>query len=117
MDPIGLALENFSPVGRWRTVDAGSKIDASSTMYDGTALKGPQGVSDAVLGHPEAFIRNFAEKLFAYGLGRVLDYRDMPTVRSISRTAAESDNKFSSFVLAIVETPAFQMSKRPQSEE
>jgi hypothetical protein len=117
MDPIGLALENFDPVGRWRSVDSGASIDAKSTMYDGTELDGPVGVREAVLGHPEAFIRNFAEKLLSYGLGRVLDHRDMPTVRSIARAAASNDNRFSSFVMGIVESPAFQMSKRPTSEE
>jgi len=117
MDPIGLALENFDPIGRWRLVDSGTAIDANATMYDGTELAGPAGVRDAVLAHPEAFIRNFAEKLLSYGLGRVLDHRDMPTVRSISRTAASSDNRFSSFVMGIVESPAFKMSKRPTSDE
>ena len=117
MDPIGLALENFDPIGRWRLVDSGTAIDANATMYDGTELAGPAGVRDAVLAHPEAFIRNFAEKLLSYGLGRVLDHRDMPTVRSISGAAASSDNRFSSFVMGIVESPAFKMSKRPTSDE
>ena len=117
MDPIGLALENFDPIGRWRAVDGGFTIDASATMYDGTALDGPAGVREAVLNRPGAFIGNFAEQLLAYGLGRVLDHQDMPTVRSITRAAARNDNRFSSFVMGIVESPAFQMSKRPTSEE
>ncbi len=36
MDPIGLALENFDGIGRWRTSDGGVRIDASSTLWDGT---------------------------------------------------------------------------------
>ena len=117
MDPIGLALENFDPIGRWRGVDGGFTIDASATMYDGTALDGPAGVREAVLNRPEAFIGNFAEQLLAYGLGRVLDHQDMPTVRSITGAAAQNGNRFSSFVMGIVESPTFQMSKRPSTEE
>ena len=30
MDPIGLALENFDGIGRWRTTDAGVRIDPSN---------------------------------------------------------------------------------------
>ena len=117
MDPIGLALENFDPIGRWRAVDGGFTIDASATMYDGTALDGPAGVREAVLNRPGAFVGNFAEQLLAYGLGRVLDHQDMPTVRSITRAGARNGNRFSSFVMGIVESPAFQMSKRPNSED
>ena len=41
---------------------------------------------------------HFTEKLLAYGLGRVIDYRDMPVVRAIDRAAAQNDNRFSSFI-------------------
>ena len=86
-------------------------------MYDGKVVNGPSGVRSAVLKRPEAFIRNFTEKLLAYGLGRVLDHRDMPNVRSITRMAAKEGNSFSSFVMGIVQSPGFQMSKRPSSED
>ena len=43
------------------------------------------------------------------GLGRVLDYRDMPTVRAITRDAAKANNRFSSFILSIVKSAPFQM--------
>ena len=52
---------------------------------------------------------SFAKGLLAYGLGRVLDYRDMPTVRLISREASQSNNHFSTFVLGIVKSAPFQM--------
>jgi hypothetical protein len=54
---------------------------------------------------------NFTQNLLAYGVGRVLDYRDMPEVRSIAREAAKNGDRFSSFVMGIVRSPLFQMSK------
>ena len=117
MDPIGLALENFDAVGLWRTTDFGSRIDPSGTMYDGAKLDGPISVRQAVLSRSEAFIGNFTENLLAYGVGRVLDYRDMPAVRSVAREAAKNNNRFSSFVLAIVKSRAFQMTKMLESTE
>ena len=117
MDPIGLALENFDAVGLWRTSDFGAEIDPSGTMYDGAKLDGPISVRQAVLGRSAAFIGNFTEKLLAYGMGRVLDYRDMPVVRSVVREASENNHRFSSFVVAIVGSRAFQMNKAPESTD
>ena len=117
MDPIGLALENFDATGLWRINDGGSRIDPSGAMFDGTRLDGPVSVRQAILDRSEAFVGSFAENLLAYGLGRVLDHRDMPTVRSIAIEADREGNRFSSFVMGIVESQSFQMRlARRQSE-
>ncbi len=49
------------------------------------------------------------ERLLTYALGRGLDYYDMPLVRSIALQAAETDYRFTSLVLGIIESNAFQM--------
>jgi hypothetical protein len=108
MDPIGLALENFDAIGQWRTKDAGLPVDTASQMFDGAKLDGPASLRKAVLGHSDAFIGTFTESLTAYGIGRVVDYRDMPMIRSIEREAAKHDNHFASFVLGIVNSMPFQ---------
>jgi cytochrome c551/c552 len=109
MDPIGLTLENFDAIGRWRVNDGGTRIDASSDMYEGSKLNGPASLRQVLLNHSDAFISNFTENLLEYAVGRIIDYRDMPTVRSIARQASKADNRFSSFVLGIVESAPFQM--------
>ena len=109
MDPIGLTLENFDAIGRRRVTDGGFAIDPASEMYDGTKLEGARSLSQAILYRSEAFLGSFAGNLLAYGVGRVLNYRDMPTVRSIARAAADDDNRFSSFVMNIVTSAPFQM--------
>jgi hypothetical protein len=111
MDPIGLALENFDPIGMWRTRDGGVTIDPSGTMYDGSKLDGPVSVRQAVVNHSDAFIGSFTQNLLAYGVGHLLDYHDMPAVRSIQHSAAKDNYRFSSFVIDIVKSPLFQMSK------
>jgi hypothetical protein len=109
MDPIGLALENFDGIGAWRGKDGGLPVDASGRMFDGTKLEGPVSLRNAILSHSDALVGNFTEKLLAYALGRVVDYRDMPMVRSIERDAESDNNRFSSFVLGIVKSIPFQM--------
>jgi uncharacterized protein DUF1592/uncharacterized protein DUF1588/uncharacterized protein DUF1587/uncharacterized protein DUF1595/uncharacterized protein DUF1585 len=116
MDPIGFALENFDAIGTWRTNDSGFRVDASGKMFDGAMLDGPISLRQAILNHSDAFIGTFTENLFAYGLGRVIDYRDLPFVRAIEREAAKNDNRFSSFVLGVVKSPAFQMRRTEDSE-
>ena len=117
MDPIGLALENFDAVGVWRANDSGFPIDPSGRMFDGMDLDGPAGVRQALLDRTDSFLRGFTESLLAYGLGRVTDHRDMPTVRAIMREAAGNDNRSSSFVLGIVKSAPFQMSRLPEISE
>jgi hypothetical protein len=116
MDPIGMAMENFDAVGLWRKADLGHPIDPSGTMYDGAKLENPVSVRQAVVNRSDAFYVNFAQNLFAYGVGRVLDYRDMPAVRTIARTAMRSNNKFSAFVMGVVNSPSFQMTTNHNEE-
>jgi hypothetical protein len=109
MDPIGLALENFDLTGRWRDTDQGVPVDASGELVDGTKLDGPASLREALLSRSDLFVTTLTEKLLTYGVGRGVQYYDMPTVRSIVRNAASQDFRFSSLVLGIVESAPFQM--------
>ena len=111
IDPLGLALENFDVVGMWRIRDGGTAVDASGTLYDGTPLDGPAGLRSVLLKRKDVVLRTFTENLMAYGLGRRVEAYDMPTVRRVVRDAAAAQNRFSSFVLGIVKSPAFRMSR------
>jgi len=109
MDPIGLSLENFDAIGRWREADGGSTIDPSGTLWDGTDVKGPAGLRQAILSRPEQFARTTTEMLLTYALGRGLEYYDMPVVRAIVKDAGRRDYRFSSLVTGIVTSVPFQM--------
>jgi hypothetical protein len=111
IDPLGLALENFDVTGAWRIKDSFVAVDATGVLFDGSKLDGPAALRVALLKHQETVLRTFTENLMAYALGRRVDHYDMPTVRSIVRTASSSDHRFSAFVLGIVKSPAFQMSR------
>ena len=109
MDPIGLALENFDGIGRWRTADSGSTIDASGQLVDGTPIDGVESLRNALLARPDAFAQTMTEKLLMYAVGRASRYYDMPAIRAITHEAARNDYKFSSLVVGIVNSDAFQM--------
>jgi len=111
-EPMGLALENFNAVGTWRTHDGDSLIDASGVLVDGTKVNSVADLRQWVVGRSDQFIRVVTEKLLTYGLGRGVEYQDMPMLRSIVHDAAPSKYKFSALVLGIVKSPAFQMNMK-----
>ena len=111
IDPIGLALENFDVTGVWRINDASVRVDPMSTLFDGTPLDGPVSLQRAILKYSDAFIGNLAENLMTYALGRRVEYYDMPALRAIAREAGRQNNRFSTFVLGIVKSAPFQMSR------
>jgi hypothetical protein len=109
MDPLGFAMENYDAVGRWRTHEASSVIDASGGLPDGSTFTGVDGLQKALMSRPEAFVNTLTEKLMTYSLGRGVTFTDAPAVRKIVRDNRESGYHFSSLVLGIVESTPFQM--------
>ncbi len=113
IDPLGFSLENFDVIGGWRTVDeAGNPVDAEGTTVSGATVEGLAGLRALLLEQPAQFPRTVTEKLLAYALGRRLEHYDRPTVRQIVREAAPHDYRWSSLIIGIVKSPAFQMRAR-----
>jgi mono/diheme cytochrome c family protein len=113
MDPLGFAFENFDAIGEWRTKDrwAGTAIDTSGQLADGTPVNGPVDVRKALMKRPEQFVQTMTEKLMTFALGRTVEYYDMPAVRKVVRDAARDNYRFSSIVMGIVRSSPFQMRK------
>jgi Protein of unknown function (DUF1592)/Protein of unknown function (DUF1588)/Protein of unknown function (DUF1587)/Protein of unknown function (DUF1585)/Protein of unknown function (DUF1595) len=108
MDPLGLSLENFDLLGRWRDSEDGHAIDASARMVDGTDLRGPQDLRRALLARSDVFIAALTERLMTYAMGRELGSHDMPVVRGVVRAAAPEDHTLRALVQAIVASDSFQ---------
>ncbi len=110
IDPIGLSLENFDAIGRWRAAEAsGTPIDAAGMLPDGTSFDGLTGLKQALLHHSDQFVHTLTEKLMIYALGRGLEYYDAPAIRAIVRDAAAEDFRFSALIRGIVRSVPFQM--------
>jgi mono/diheme cytochrome c family protein len=110
MDPIGLAVENFDAVGRWRNRGEGDMpIDPAGALPSGATFEGVAGLRKALVDRPEVFVTTVSEKLLTYALGRGLDFYDAPTVRGITRDARNKDYRFSSLMTGVVKSAPFQM--------
>jgi hypothetical protein len=116
IDPIGLALENFDVVGRYRIKDNGVPVDATGQLYDGTPMEGAAGLRQALLEHKESFLMNFAENLMTYALGRRIEADDMPALRAIVRDAGKQNDRIGAFIAGVTRSAAFQMSRHAAVE-
>ena len=109
MDPIGLALENFDAIGRWRTLDYGQPIDTSGELPSGEKIKGPGDLIRSFSGkNADKFVRCLSEKLLVYGLGRGLEYYDRCAIDKIQAKLVKDDYKFSTLIYEIVTSDPFQ---------
>ena len=119
LDPLGFALENFDTIGAWREKDkfAGTRIDASGKLVDGSVVAGPDDLRNALMKRPAQFVQTMTEKMMIYALGRPLEPYDMPSIRKIVNDASRDNYKFSSIVLGIATSVPFQMSKVPESKQ
>jgi hypothetical protein len=115
IDPLGFALQNFDPVGRWRDAEGDIPIDASASLPDGTLVDGPVEFRNALAQRHEEFVGTFTEKLMTYSLGRGLEYYDQPAVRDIVSDAERTDYRWSEIVLGVVKSVPFQMRRVPES--
>jgi hypothetical protein len=120
MDPLGLALENFDLVGRWRDAEDGHPIDATAELADGTRLTGAADLRRALLARSDAFVTSLTERLLTYALGRELEHYDQPVVRGIVREAAAQGTTngptLAALVQAIVASDAFTKRVRAAEE-
>ena len=109
MDALGFAFENFDAIGRFRTKTDEGTIDPSGTLPDGKSFQGPAELKAILKDKKELVVRNLAEKLMTYGLGRGLEFSDNRALNQICDQAARADHKFSALIIAIVKSDPFRL--------
>ena len=118
MDPIGLALENFDAIGRWRIEDEGGRIDPRGTLDSGEEIDGVVGLRRVLVEKQSGqFTRAMSEAMLTYALGRGLEYYDRCAIDKIVGEVGEGEHRFSSLVLAITRSVPFQMRRGDGEQE
>ena len=111
IDPIGFVLENYDPVGRWRTAWPGptkASINTSVTLADGTELSNPVEFKAWLVDNIDLFSECLAEKLMTYATGRVPNFAEQHEIKTIVKTNHENGNGFRNLVLALIESETFR---------
>ena len=109
IDPIGLALENFDHIGRYRArYSKKTLIDPSGHMPDGTACsKAPPGFANTCWIVPSNSLAALTEKLMTYALGRQLAFTDREDLDRIIKQAAARKYGFRDLVHLVIQSSAF----------
>lgn len=110
IDPVGFALENFDPVGRWRDNWPGvnQPIDASSTLPDGTEIHDIVDFKRWLVENIDQFSECLAGHLMTYATGRVPNYTERKEIAAIVEKNHQSGNGFRDLLLALVESETFR---------
>lgn len=109
IDPLGFALENYDPVGRWREVyDNGLAVDASGTLFRDKAYGDIAEFKALLLENPQRFARAFASHLLRYALGRELTAVDTPSIDQIVERSAKDDYRLRTVLREVVLSPSFR---------
>jgi hypothetical protein len=105
--PLGYALENFDPIGRWRTRDQEGPVDASGTFVDGMPTNGVVQLRSVLLQRPDAFRTTITEQLLAYADGKPVNASRMPQdtlVRARQILRGTTPARWSSLIAGVVRT-------------
>ncbi|HEY6565440.1 MAG TPA: DUF1588 domain-containing protein [Pirellulaceae bacterium] len=108
LDPIGVGLENFDAIGRWRDQDdAGGAIDAAGELPGGKRFSSPKELKTIIAARKDDLARNVTEKLLAYALCRQLEGYDEIVVDKLVETTAKDGYRMQTLITEIVTSYPF----------
>jgi len=106
MDPLGLTLENFDAIGRFRTSDQGLPIDVSGSL-DGEAFNGPIELGQMIAAKPET-AACMVRSLYRYGTGHVEIATEAPVLDALTERFRGNGHKLRELMLDLVSSDAFR---------
>lgn len=114
IDPFGLALENFDPIGRFRKRDLnGTLFEVNAKLHDGTALQGVEGLNGYLQQDKQRtlFTRRLSRKMLGYALGREILPGDIPLLDAIHTKLNSNNFRISVVIESIITSSQFRNSR------
>ena len=105
MDPLGLPLESFDAIGKYRTLDNGLPVDPTST-FEGQAIADSRGLGVAV-SQSVSVAQCFVQKYYQYAMGHELRDADGSVLNALAKAFNASGFKMQDLILAAVTSDAF----------
>jgi hypothetical protein len=109
IDPLGFALENFDPIGTWRTTyEKGSPIDASGELPNGQRFRDLAELKQLLIERKDQFARMLTERLLGYACGRRIEPLDRPAVDRILGALKKDDFPLRELIEQVVLSQTFR---------
>ena len=108
MDVLGFGLENYSAIGKWRTMDGKFPVDVGGTMPDGKSFQTAAGMRTILVGSLPQVSRCLTEKVMTYALGRGMQPYDSRTLSQINKNLAADGYHFQTLIYEVVRSLPFQ---------
>lgn len=109
IDPLGFALENFDPIGAWRTrYDNGAPIDASGELPGGKSFSDLAGLKQILVARQPQFARMLTERLLSYSCGRRIEPRDRAGIDRIVSELSPGKDGFRRLLELVVASDTFR---------
>ncbi|MEO6003309.1 MAG: DUF1592 domain-containing protein [Opitutus sp.] len=116
MDPLGLALENFNAMGKWRDSELGQPIDPAGKLITGEKFSNIRELKHILATeHRQDFYHAFTEKLLTYALGRGVEYYDTDTVEQLVARLNATNGSPAALIKGIIESAPFQQRRQEAS--
>lgn len=109
MDPIGLGLENYDALGRFRMTEFDKPIDTAGVLVTGEKFSNIEGLK-VILSERRRpdFYRTISEKLLTYAIGRGVEYYDSTTIEQLVDHMRQNNGKLTELIHAITTSAPFQ---------
>jgi hypothetical protein len=110
IDPIGLAFENYDPIGQWRTIEQGQPIDASGNLTDTDVEGAFVGVAEMAtkLAASRIVSECFVRQWFRFTFGRGESVVDDPRIATITGSFDGASGQVRALLVALTQTPDFR---------
>jgi hypothetical protein len=106
MDPIGLSLEHFDAIGRYRADDRGAQLDTTGTL-DGKSYDGETELSALLRDSPRTS-ECAARQLYRYAVAHVETSGEQPAVDALIEEFVGSGYRFTALLRAVVVSDGFR---------
>ncbi|MEZ4295770.1 MAG: DUF1592 domain-containing protein [Polyangiaceae bacterium] len=113
MDPVGLALEHFDAIGRYRTTDQGFTIDSGGQTAELGSFDGSADLA-TIIRNDERAGNCIVKKVFRHSMGHLESKGERPAVIDLGGTFAESGYSLQSLLVDLTLSPAFRLVTDPK---
>lgn len=118
IDPLGFALENYDPIGNWRSeYENGRAVDMEGVLFRKHSFTDVAGFKDAILAEKDRFVRGLAGHLLSFALARELGPAEQLALDEIAAATASDGYRIQTLIKEVIYSKPFHSKTNPEPPE